>query len=68
LLLSFFASSAPGSYRKVAAFLAPTHALEKSFQLFLRIAKIAARAAKFLMDDRSFAAVLVSDFRFAALG
>jgi hypothetical protein len=31
----------------------------KSFQLFPGIAKIAARPAKFLMDDRSFAGCLI---------
>ena len=42
----------------LAAFFGSTIAGEKSFRLFLKIAKIASRTAKFLMDDQIFASPL----------
>lgn len=51
----------------LAAFFGSTTAGEKSFRLFLKIAKIASRTAKFLMDDQSFASPL-SFFSVESLG
>jgi hypothetical protein len=48
-------------------FRAPTIPGEKSFPLFLKIAKIGSRTAKFLMDDLSFASPL-SLFSVESLG
>jgi hypothetical protein len=56
--LDFSATSAPlrePPTKHIAAFSGPTAVGEKSFRLFLNIAKIASRTAKFLMDDQSFA-------------